>query len=261
MTIPRRTFLVQAGAAAAALGCPQDPPPEKPKVLADALERMRTENRPGVALRLTTDARRHVPGHALVYFLNKDQADLREMFAEIVFVCLESNVIQAHLKNADPAATLLAFDEQGRVDDQMKVDLSEGFERFPAAVLKLVHGPDDARLKKRAEALREKLGQSFVDALARLGPDDVENLHRVAARIVPLLVNERKTATDPLRQDALRRLIDKQTPLLPYGIRTEAERGGCGDECQERAANAVSVACGMAFPAKNSRSFLRYLTQ
>src|SRR5687767_2741182 len=145
MSIPRRAFLLQAGGAVAglsALGCdpqPQGtvPPPAgypKPQVLVDALERMRTENKAGVAIRLTTDEQRHNPGHNLVNLLNEDPPDSRELVAELVFVCLEDADVRHHLAGADPEHNLLVFDENGRVEAGVQFDYARDWVRFGSAI-------------------------------------------------------------------------------------------------------------------------------
>src|SRR5438046_1340346 len=98
MKTDRRTFLFHSTAAAAALslpglcGCHST---KRPEALRDALCRMRAENKPGLALRLTKDKRtRCEPGHTLIYGQNQDDADWRELFCEAVFVCIEDATLQ-----------------------------------------------------------------------------------------------------------------------------------------------------------------------
>lgn len=297
--MPRRKFLLQAGTAAgwlSVLGCDgttpspgggqgaaPTPPPMKPQTLIDALERMRAENKPGVAVRIPENPeKRHNPGHGLVLALNQDHAETRGLFSEVVVVCLESRVLQSHLASANPDFDLVLFNEEGRAEAGQPFNYEENWHGLSAAILNLAHGPGGARLKQRAAAIRKKADPGILAALDRLGSNpreldaDKALLLPEAPRIMALLVQALDEARTPARHNALRDVIDTSFasstpsapgPKLPFGMELGPFQGGCGDDpCREQAPPRkrdyyISVSCGMARVTPNSRSFIRYLTR
>jgi hypothetical protein len=243
-----------------------------PRTLIDALARMIAENEPGVALRLSTGKNRHNPGHELAYLLSQDKPDYREMFAETIFVCLESPVIQDCLRGADPGHTLVLFDGAGRVESGTRFNFADNFENFATVATSLVHGPNNSRLKERAATIRKKTEPDVIESLDRLGAagSDIEADASVllweASGIVPLLVHARLETTLKARQEGLRNVIDQYfqystATKLPFGVEMGLGRDGCGDSCAEDRDTTNIVACGMALPNPNARSFIRYLTK
>jgi hypothetical protein len=269
--------MVQAGAAVAGLstlGCdgPATVPgsqdgagsaPRKPKFLLDALERMRKENKPGIALRLSSDLQSRHPGQDLEALLNREKSEYREMFAEIVFVCLQSPVLQAHLKGADPGHSLVLFDVEGRAEAGMAFTYSEDCDRFARAALDLAHGPNLERLKRRADEILRKADPATIEALSRLGnaegdraPDSVV-LFQEVPRIAPLLVFRRLEATSAPLKEWLGGILDfyvgySSPAPLPYGVELAAQKQVDRDPCPT---------CGMAFIQPASRTFVKYLTR
>ena|SRR5258706_4865050 len=302
MSIPRRTFLLQTGTAVAglsALGCdgatpspgkgqgaapaPPGPPPKKPQTLIDALERMRSENKPGVAVRiLENPEKRHNPGHGLVHTLNQDRPDTRGLFSEVVVVCLESRVLQIHIASANPNHDLVLFSKDGLAEAGRPFNYEADWNGLTAAILGLAHGPEMARLKLRAAAIRSTTNPDILAALDRLGSNpgeldaDKALLLPESPRIMALLVQALDQARTPARYRALQDVIDKSYaasppsapgPKLPFGMELGPFEGGCGeDPCREQAPPSKSdyvmvIACGMARIMPNSRSFVRYLTR
>lgn len=272
MRTDRRTFLFRTGSAAAVFGLPSlgCHATRRPQALKEALQRMRAENKPGIAIRLSADpATRHLPGHALLYHLNHEEADSRETFAESVFVCLDSAVLQDHLRGVDPAHSIVLFDTGGYAYAGVRHDFAKDWEHFMPRVRALIHGPGNARLQARAEAIRKAADPSAVEALDRLGGEaDQETLLRHAPTIAPLLVHARLVAADKARQEALRDVIEKYYdsvgtltagPKLPYGVESRPGSSGCGDDCDEAGPRNYGVACGMGFAGPKTRSFVRYL--
>lgn len=298
MSIPRRAFLLQTGTAIAgfsAIGCdagdatpvsgqgaPALPPPEKPRTLIDALERMRAESKAGVAVRIPeTPEKRHHPGHGLVHALNQDRPDTRGLFSEVVVVCLESRVLQSHIDSANPNHDLVLFSGDGRAEAGRSFNYEADWSRLTAAVLGLAHGPEGARLKQRAASIRSATNPDTLTALDRLGTNpgelgaDKALLLQEAPRIMVLLVEALDQARTPARQKALQDVIDQSFasstpsapgPKLPFGMELGPFSGGCGeDPCREQAPRKsdydIIITCGMARATPNSRSFVRYLTR
>lgn len=296
MSIPRRAFLVRTGTAVAGLcwlGCDAEdpvpesgkgvvppPPPPKPQALIDALERVRAGNKPGIALRIPKDPEhRHSPGHVLLYVLNQDTPESREVLSEVVLVCLEGPVLDRHLPTAHPEHELVLFNEEGQTETSSPFNYREQWQGLAAALKNLAHGSDGARLKARAEAIRGKTAPAVLAVLDRLGAKglnleaDKAVLLQEAPRIIALLVQARMDSTAPVQQQALGDVIDAYFrsfeasvagPKLPYGIEAGPYQGGCGeDPCREHAPRdrGVMVSCGMALVQPNARSFVRYITR
>lgn len=295
MNLPRRTFLLQAGTAVAglsALGCNDSEaiplllqagtPPKKPQVLVDALERMKAENKAGVAVRIPENGKmRHYAGHDVAYALNMDQVEVRDAFTEVVVVCLESSVIETFISSSYSNHELVLFNEESRAEAGRPFNFQENWADLPKAIADLAHGPDGSRLKRRAEAIRQKAEPGIQAAVDRVGtnPDTLEvdkaALLKEASRIMALLIHSLREAKAAPRQQALRAVIDASYaaskpgdtgPKLPFGMELGPAQGGCGgDSCQEQAPeekmSRVLVACGMARVKPNDRSFLRYLTK
>jgi hypothetical protein len=298
MSIPRRTFLLQAGTAVAglsSLGCDgKSPdssagqgttpaaPSKKPQVLVDALERMRSENKVGIALRIPTNPdRRHDPGHALEAVIEVERPEARDALSEVVVVCLESPVLDSHLASVNPAHDLILFDGDLRAVAGKPFNFRENWNGLSAALLSLAHGPDGSRLEQRANEIRAKADPSILATLDRLGTKDGDPnadtavLVREAPRIAPLLIHTLTKAPTGARQQALRNVIDTYVasskppspgPKQLFGVEMGPFRGGCGDDpCREHVVResdkSISVACGMARVTPNTRSFVKYLTQ
>jgi hypothetical protein len=262
-------------------GCePQDvSPPSTSLALRSALKQMTLDHKPGIAIRLTRDQRvRHCPGHILVRLLDENIPGINEMFAEIVFVCLESDVIEDQLIGADPAHTVLLFDTNGRVEGGFCLDFSDAEEvdRFPLRVVRLARGPGDARLKARAKALRRTTHPDLLRALDRLGKDektlalDKTALLAEAGRIVPLLVEARLAASAMPRQDELRGVIDlyfltsdpsRSGPRIPLGVEAAFSAPGGSNLCEERGPDSDSADCRKVGGRRSARIFVKYLVQ
>ena len=294
MKIDRRSFLIGAagstvvglsslagqevrGVLSPGKGLPAAPP----KPLADALSRMRAENKPCIILRIPDDKEwRHSPGHCLIYFLNQGEPGIRELFAETVLVCLETPTLRQHVPEATPSHDLILLDAEGKAQDGLPFNYQETWLKMPEAIRGLAHGTGGARLKERATALRQKASPAFLAALDRVGTDaekpgdDKAELRKEAPRMIPLLVQSRLEARAASRQQALRDLIDEvflSSPLatggsrLPFGVDTVPYVGGCcDDQCKEqppREGPIAVAACGMAAVPQNARAFLRYLTK
>ena len=276
MRTNRRTFLFQSAGRAAALGlsglcgCHAT---KRPGALRDALSRMRAENKPGLAIRIPKDRKtRCEPGHSLICCQNLEDPDWRELFSEAVFVCLEDATLQDHLRGANPAHALVAFDADGFVEEGVPFDFESDWERFFPTASTLLHGPADSRLLARALTLRKRADLAVVEALDRLeGPADRDLLASKAATIMPLLACERLKAQEETRHDDLREVIDRyfescpvtlSGPRLPFGVQAEPGGGGCGDSCDEcvKVAAGILVECGMGYVSPRSRTFVRYLT-
>lgn len=268
--------------AAPAPPTPPGPPPKKPQTLIDALERMRAEKKPGVAVRIPEiPEKRHNPGHGLVHALNQDRPDTRRLFSEVIVVCLESRVLQSHIASANPNHDLVLFNEDGRAEAGRPFNCEEDWNGLTAAILGLAHGPDMVRLKQRAAVIRSTANPDILAALDRLGSNpgeldaDKALLLPEAPRIMALLVQALDQARTPTRHNALQDVIDKSFasstssapgPRLPFGMELGPFEGGCGDDpCREQAPRKrdyyISVSCGMARVTPISRSFVRYLTR
>jgi hypothetical protein len=240
---------------------------------------MTLEQKPGIAIRLSSDKRvRHGPGHLLVRLLDENLSGVNEMFAEIVFACLEGDVIQDQLSGADPDHNVLFFDANGRVEAGFRLDFydEEEVDRFPLRVVRLAHGPGDSRLKARAAALRRTTSPALLQALDRLGRDektlyvDKAALLAEAGRIIPLLVEARLGATTKPRQDELREVIDLyffssdprgSGPRIPFGVQAAFSTRGGGELCAERYPDARSDDCSRNHSRSSARIFVKYLVQ
>ena len=286
----RRTFLIQSGATFGVIGLgyllwdspgppevpgdAQKPPTVKPPtgLLGEALARMKAENKPGVAIRIPVDPEtRHLPGHFIVGTLNQPEEGVIRLYAQSVFVCLESAVVQGRLRGADPSHNLVLFDATLRVvaGIDFKYDRWDG---FAPALLGLVQGKEDALLKSRAESIRRSAPAPVVDAVDRLDSvGDRTTVAAHAAKIAPLLVYEDLQPTNEIRKkaltDILRGYVESSSatvpgPRLPFGVETSGEVGGCGDSCRERSESQqkVVVGCGMGRVSPTARSFARYLS-
>jgi len=290
----RRTFLIQSGATVGVVGlgyllwdrrAPAGGPGDtgKPPVarqpsglVKEALQRMKAENKPGIAVRIPADPRlRHWPGHLLIGLLNDyDQRDFG-LFAESVYVCLEGPALQAGIRGADPSHALVLFDASGRAVAGVPFDyqLEDAWEKFAPLLTSLLHGEGDGRLRARAESARRRADPGVIEAVDRLSTEADHDLAvRHARTIGPLLVFEHLNAIDVAREQALERVIRQyvQTasgtspgPRLPFGVEAEKFKGGCGgDFCEEQPKSTMRLggACGMAIVGPDARSFLRYLS-
>ena len=248
------------------------PAPKRPpgELLGAAIRRMRDENTFGVAVRIPDDAEhRHTPGHILVYHLNERGPECDELFAETVFVCLETAVIQKELLGANPSHSLCLFTPDGKVVASVPFDYEANRREFVIGVRELVHGEGDARLRRRADSILADCDPAVAQALARLeSPGDKAAVLGQASTLAPLLVHERLQAPAGPRRDALAELIGRYVaaaaanapgPRLPFGVELEAESGGCGDSCKEQPPRNYRIACGMGRVGPGTRSFLRYL--
>lgn len=257
-------------------------PSKKPQALVDALARMRSENKVGIALRIPTNPdRRHDPGHALQAVIEAESPEARDALSELVVVCLESPVLDSHLASVNPAHDLILFDEELRVVAGRTFNFRENWNGLSAALLNLAHGSDGSRLEQRANAIRAKTDPDVLASLDRLATKDGDPntdtavLVLEAPRIAPLLIHTLTKATTAARQQALRNVIDTYVasskapspgPKQLFGVEMGPFRGGCGDDpCLEQSQSQIDsriqVACGMARSTPNSRSFIKYLTQ
>jgi hypothetical protein len=291
MDTNRRAFLIQSGSALGVLGLgyllwedaapppriPGDsgrPPVARPPtgLLKAALERMRAESKPGIALRIPSDkANRHEPGHAIVHLLNQMDPGSIRLFAQAVIVCLESAVVEEQLAGAGPSHNLILFDGSRRAVAGLAFDYQHFWQGFAPELLGLVQGKDEGRLRSQAESIRRATPSPVIDALERLdseGDRKVVALH--APRIAPLLVYEEMQPNQEYRKKALTEILRQYVesasptapgPRLPFGVEASADAGGCGDDCHERSDEQRRrvVACGMGRVGPNVRSFIRYL--
>jgi hypothetical protein len=276
--------MIRAGAAALGLvwtGCDSEDVcrPSTSLALRNALKRMTLEHKPGIAIRLTLDKiKRHCPGHVLLWLIDQNLSSIHEMFAEIVFVCLESDVIQDQLTGANPGHNVLLFDTDGRVGGGFRMDFSdvEEIPHFPAKAVRLARGPGDARLKARAAALRRKTNPALLRTLDRLGRDekslfvDKAALLGDAGKIVPLLVEARIAAATKSRQDELRDILDlyfyapdpaASGPQIPFGVEAAFYARGGGERCAEREFEAGADDCNLGRLRPGTRVFVKYLVQ
>lgn len=296
MDTNRRDFLIQSGAAMGVVGLgymlwdPQAPSrkdgldPETPgdagrppaparppgKLLGAAIRKMRDENKFGVAVRIPDDAEnRHMAGHTLDNHLNGGTPERDELFAETVFICLESAVIQKELLGADPSHSLYLFNPAGRVLASVPFNYAAECPGFVRVARTLVHGEDNARLRPRADSILAECDPIVAQALARLeSPEDKSVVLERASTLAPLLVYEKLQAPAGPRRAALTELIgvyvasaaaNAPGPRLPFGVVLEAGGRECGDCCDERPPRNYSIACGMARVRPNDRWFVRYL--
>jgi hypothetical protein len=290
MDTNRRAFLIQGGATFGVIGLgyllwdsagspevPGDakrPPVSKPPtgLLAEALARMKAENKPGVAIRIPVEPKmRHVPGHCIVESLNRPDANAIRLYAQSVFVCLESAVLQEQIRGADPADSAVLFDSTLRAVAGIPFNYGTDWDRFVPVLLELVQGKGDERLRSRAESIRRSAPAPVMDAVDRLdSAGDRATVAAHAAKIAPLLVYEDLQPTNEIRKKALSQILrgyfDSTSatvpgPKLPYGVKA-SPGGGCGDGCEERseAQREMVVECGMAMMGPGARSFARYLT-
>jgi hypothetical protein len=292
MKTDRRNFLIQSASLSGVIGLgyllwetpevgahPGDagrPPVVKPPgdLMKAALARMAAEGKPGVAVRISTDPQhRHLAGHVLINALNNDRQETLELFAEAVFVCLESDVLDQEIPGAVPGSTVIVFDARRRAIAAKTLDFELGWGAFAEVVASLLHGPEEERLRVRAEGVREKLEPAVLGAVTRLFFDeDKKIILDHAPRLASLLVYERRQAAGSRRGEVLASLLQSyvlsanpKTPgtRLPFGVEASPERGGCGDSCDEQPKDPEGrvrlVACGMGRVGPDSRSFVRYL--
>lgn len=279
----RREFLVQAGGCSLILGFPllgcrtQEVPPKASLWLDRALQRMRAERKPGIAIRVPDGpAERETLAVSLVQLIDSRDEDVREIFCESVFVCLGSNEFD-RLSNGQVAL----IDESGHRVEGVSFDAFGDNSAFLDAFRRLLHGE---RIAKNAERIRKTTFKGLVEALERLDADgSMELVSRHADTIVPLLVYTRLASTNPEDQARLRSIlnayfdrIDIRTPgpRLPYGAAARAQvvhGGGCGghlaweDEpcasCDKSEIYTVTILCGMMVASPSSRRFLKFLIE
>jgi len=248
------------------------PAPKRPpgEMLGAAIRRMRDENKFGVVVRIPDDAQsRHMAGHTLVNHLNERGPECDELFAETVFVCLESEAIQKELLGANPSHSLYLFNPDGKVVASVPFDFATQGQEFVKVARAMVHGEGDARLRRRADSILADCDPAVAQALARLeSPEDTSAVLGQASTLAPLLVHERLQAPAGPRRAALAELIGRYVagaaangpgPRLPFGIELAAGGGGCGDSCREQLPRDFSFACGMGRVGPGTRSFVRYL--
>jgi hypothetical protein len=253
-------------------------PPSTSIALRNALKQMTLDHKPGIAIRLTLDkTKRHYPGHVLLWLIDQNLSSIHEMFAEIVFVCLESDVIEDQLSGADPRHNVLLFDTDGRVKAGFRMDFSdvEEIPHFPSKAVRLARGPGDSRLKARAAALRRRTNPALLRTLDRLGRDektlfvDKAALLGEAGKIVPLLVEARIAAASKSRQDELRDILDlhfytpdpaASGPQIPFGVEAAFIAGAAG-ECAECDPEAPNLDCRRGLAKSGGRVFVKYLVQ
>ncbi len=278
----RREFLIQAGGCSLILGFPllgcrpQDVLPRSSQWLDLALQRMRADRKPGIALRVPENpAAREALAGSLVQLMDSRDDDVREIFAQAVFVCLGAGEFD-RLSSEDVAL----IDESGGRVDGISFESFADPAAFVAAFRGLLHGD---RLAKNAERIRKTTFKGLVEAVERLDSDEsMELVSRHADTIVPLLVYTRLTTKSPEVRSRLRSIlnayydrIDLTTPgpRLPFGAAARAQvfHGvGCGghmewegepcDRC-DATKGMPMPACGMMVAMPSSRRFLKFLVE
>lgn len=274
MTTSRRGFLAQAAGLPLLYGLPLGGCHRVagPAWLADALRRLRAEDRPGLVLRVPAgkDARCGL-GHAISWhLLSRGDADVHEVLAEAALLCLDSDVLQSGIRGARPADTLVLIDGDGFAVDGLPFKPDEDWANFVPSARALLHGPGGRRLADRAARARKRVPAEAVAALDRPEPD-VAGLGASMGVLIPAVVQARLAAPEP-RAARLREAVEAHWtassgaapgPRMPYGVETTAQmKGGCGDcGCEEAPPRSVMVACGMAAPLKNARYFVKFLAK
>jgi hypothetical protein len=246
----RRTFLKLTGGSALFIGLqPLLGQDEKQDWMRLALERMKKENKPGVAILVPAEygAQREL-GRKLLALLQTESDDVMEILCEAVFVCVRGEFPG---RDGDTAAL---FDLEGRRIEGLRLDL----ERFAEQMGGLLHGQ---RLEERARVLRKDFP---METFEKLGGDLEEAdqaaavLDRHADRFLPLYVWMRIEMKPGIARDRLRAAIrryfgkgqpDENGPRLPFGTKV-VEHRGCGEDPQSK--------CGRASVSGPAKKFLQF---
>jgi len=287
-SIDRRTFLKRTAAASVLLGFPfltrsvrADDAPDKLDVLQTALARMKEEHKPGIAILFPSDEHAQAAlGHELEALLASDDAAVKQLFCEAVFVCVRPTDAEARFPQCKGLSTTLCLAPDGKVEDSLPVDGWRFRKSFVSEIGALIHGKDGERLRRWAEIQRQTIGNDAAkridDAVRQLGavhPKDREaatkELAKQAANATAILALRRTQTDDPEvrhRIDVVFTSLyaaaanDKPGARLPFGVEwTEGSRG-CGGRCGIAEAH-VMVACGMARVSPASIRYLRFVTE
>jgi len=190
--------------------------------------------------------------------------DERLLFIEGTYCFLTDVEIARLVPEAKPSDALVLVDGSARRLDGTALEKEQLVDRAAvmAAIRALVEGPKGFD----AEGIAAKRRAS-VEEDRRLGKVKVEGtIEELAVSsgqvryLWPLVVLERRTATDPVRRAALDRALESvlhehivSSLEMPYGAQLESKGGGCSGA-------GPNVACGMAMPIPSSYRFIRYLT-
>lgn len=270
MTTTRRDFLARAAALPAIFGLPLAGcgPAHQPPWASEALAKIRSDGRLGLAVRLPKDPdQRCRIGHRLTWLQNSERLEDREVVADLVVMCFEEDAFRSRFGSRKEGVLLV--DGDGYVLDAL-AELTPQWDLLGPSLRTLIDGADGARGRERAEAARRRAG---ADDLRRIGDPKEEDVKPLVARagiLLPLLVSERSASSAAPRGNLLRRVIDvhfealpqtERGPRLPYGIElATGMRGGCGNcGCEENKNPPRAVACGMARLSPKDRSFVRFL--
>ncbi len=277
----RRTFLALGAGAPAVFGLTEVlafPPGRqddaRPAWYSEALKRMKETGRCGVALVAPEGPGSLLEfGQALLERIEADDADVREMLFETVFICLTA----AHAKALLPGeGNRLLLDPDGKriAGDAVAIETLDDTRKFVDSFRAFVHGERGERLRDSVATLRKGLSatereeiEKSIDALDTdaAAPEVATVLvSGKAERIASWLVCARLEAVHAQGRDRLRGLIAaayaKRASRLPFGTRLPKFRSICGHNTEvEEGEDRPGPPCGMAESSKQGRRFIKVL--
>lgn len=274
--LDRRTFLKTTAAASVVFGVPvlgylakadeaaSDPLPE-------ALKQAKIDRKLVVAILVPATRAAVTITQGLAQLLASEDAAVRRIFCEAVFVCLDSNETARHFPKHAADGRALCLDASGKALDQCAFDGEMYGKKFVTSFRELIHGKDGQRLRDLAKEQRSGLSAAdcagLDKAVGKLGAAKFEE--REAATKELLALAPRATAILALAQDqgkdpeangrigeVFNRLFaaapsDKPGPRLPFGFVLRPGGYRFYDPCPP---------CGMGMIWPNSRLFLRAIT-
>jgi hypothetical protein len=268
--LTRRDFLAGSAAVPFVFGLREllsQEPKTQPGWYAQALLKMKETGRFGVVLVVPYGkAEREKFGATLQALLENASEGPRELFCEAVFVCVTSEIARACVWEPGERQNrfLLAPDGKRVEADTIDADPYEDPAKFLKSFGAFVHGPKGERLRDRALAIRESLGDDVKKALSRLDAETVEErdeasaiLLKKADAIVPLLVETRISSKSEEIRARCRGILQKYFeasalpgPRLPFGgeLAVVPPRDNC-------------PGCGLVIVRQDARKFLRFLAK
>ncbi len=269
----RRNFLQTAAATPLVFGLDdllaQDAGDErKPAWLKTALQQMKDLQRDAIVLIAPADERgRRALGEALHALTESKDPDVRELFVEAVFVCMTPELAKKHLPAGDGNRVLLSPDGKRASGDTVDAEAIE--KEFVASMRTLLHGAKNERfpeLVARGRAVVD-VGKAL-DEIDTDGPEPAEAIRTVrahAAKIAPWLVFARMDAVHEKGRARLRAVLaGLPGGQVPYGASLPRFTDICGHWREiEKPEDDIggAVECGMAKAGRNSRKFLKFLTE